>query len=152
MLIAGGGGGSGSSESWWPGLDVSADVQEMDADAVRELADELQAVLDDLQRNSPGSPADVQEKGTQAATAESFGRWDVGVEMQNGYVDAHEKIMNCYSEMVGQLAAAIQTLRIEVGDLQATDQANVIQGEVPTTTAGYPAGNGDVVTTPGMNA
>lgn len=117
MLIAGGGGGSALSESWWPGLNVPADVQEMDPDAMRELADELQSVLDDLQRNSPGSPQDVGEKAMRATGGEAFGRWDVGVEMQTSYVDAHDKIMACYNELVVQLAAAIQTLRVEAGDL-----------------------------------
>lgn len=151
MLIAGGGGGSSSSASWWPGLDVPADKQEMDPDAVRELADELQGLLDDLQRNSPGSPNDLYDKASRATGGEAFGRWDVGVEMQASYIDAHDKIMTCYNELVGQLAAAINTLRIEVGDLEATDQANMMQGDVPTT--GYPASTGgsDVVTTPGMN-
>jgi hypothetical protein len=152
VLIAGGGGGSASSESWWPGLDVPADVQEMDPDAMRELADELQGLLDDLQRNSPGSPQDLNDKAMRATGGEAFGRWDVGVAMQASYVDAHDKIMTCYHELVTQLAAAIQALRVEAGELEETDRSNVIRGEVPDTT-GYPASpRGDVVTTPGMNA
>lgn len=151
MLILGGGGGSSSSESWWPGLDVPADKQEMDSDAVRELADELQGLLDDLQRNSPGSPNDLFEKASRATGGEAFGRWDVGVEMQATYIDAHDKIMTCYNELVGQLAAAIQTLRVEAGDLEATDQANVMRNDVPTTSSAVSAGGGGVVATPGMN-
>lgn len=151
MLIHGGGGGASSSESWWPGLDVPADRQEMDPDALRGLADELQSLLDDLQRNSPGSPNDLFQKASQATGGEAFGRWDVGVELQASYIDAHDKIMTCYNELVGQLAAAVQTLRIEAGDLEATDQASMMQGDIPTT--GYPVnmGGGGVVTTPGMN-
>lgn len=153
MLIAGGGGGSSSSASWWPGLDVPADTQEMDPDAVRELADELQGVLDDLTGRSPGSWNHVNEKATAAASGQNgsaFGLWDLGVQMHETYIDAHDKIMGCYSELIGQLQAAIQTLRVEVGDLEATDQGSMIQGDVPPTSyAGAPAS--DVVVQPGMS-
>lgn len=152
MLIAGGGGGSSSSASGWPGLDVPADVQEMDKEAVLDLADELQGVLDDLQSRSPGSWNHVTEHATHAASGQAFGKWDVGMQMHESYIDAHDKIMGCYGELIGQLHAAIQTLRIEAGDLEATDQASMMQGDVPTA-GGYPASTGgsDVVTTPGMN-
>lgn len=144
--------GSVSSESNWPGLDVPAGVQEMDTDAMLEIADELQAILDDLlDEFSPGSRLDLQKKAEQAAGY--FGQWDTAMQMQESYNEAHVKIMECYDGLLFQMDQAIRTLRSEAGEIEAVDQRNVMTVDVPG--AGYPSGaggTGDVQVTPGVDA
>ncbi|MFJ2032844.1 hypothetical protein [Streptosporangium sp. NPDC087985] len=116
--------GSDWLEASWPGLDPKKDEIEHNTDKLKNLARELQNVLDRLEGVEKGSLSDLTNRTNVAGMRAAVADWEAGEVFFGSLENGHTKFTHVYGQSIEKLRAAITLINAGAGVYDGAAVAN----------------------------